>query len=141
MHRLFPAFPSGLPGLTLLLLRVTLGATVINYGGTYLWARQNMATWSWVIGAGALVVVGASLIIGFLTPINATIASIAGLATAILLFSAAGDNALHFVLFAFYVFITALVGAFLGPGAYSLDARLFGRREIIIPEKPNQPKF
>jgi len=24
----------------------------------------------------------------------------------------------------------------LGPGAFSLDARLFGRREIIIPEGP-----
>ncbi len=29
--------------------------------------------------------------------------------------------------------ILAAVIALLGPGAYSLDARLFGRREIIIP--------
>jgi uncharacterized membrane protein YphA (DoxX/SURF4 family) len=28
----------------------------------------------------------------------------------------------------------------LGPGAFSLDARLFGRREIIIPEIPRPPK-
>jgi hypothetical protein len=27
----------------------------------------------------------------------------------------------------------ALAVALIGPGAYSLDARLFGRREIIIP--------
>ena len=27
----------------------------------------------------------------------------------------------------------------LGPGAFSLDARLFGRREIIIPEGRVQP--
>jgi len=27
--------------------------------------------------------------------------------------------------------VLALIG--LGPGAYSLDARLFGRREIVIP--------
>ena len=27
----------------------------------------------------------------------------------------------------------------LGPGAFSLDARLFGRREIIIPESRVQP--
>jgi hypothetical protein len=27
----------------------------------------------------------------------------------------------------------------LGPGAFSLDARLFGRREIIIPEAARPP--
>jgi hypothetical protein len=28
----------------------------------------------------------------------------------------------------------------LGPGAFSLDARLFGRREIIIPPAPRRPE-
>lgn len=28
----------------------------------------------------------------------------------------------------------------LGPGAFSLDARLFGRREIIIPEGRRPPE-
>jgi hypothetical protein len=28
----------------------------------------------------------------------------------------------------------------LGPGAYSLDARLFGRREIIIPQASRTPR-
>jgi hypothetical protein len=28
----------------------------------------------------------------------------------------------------------------LGPGAFSLDARLFGRREIIIPEGRRSPR-
>ena len=27
---------------------------------------------------------------------------------------------------------------FIGPGAYSLDARLFGRREIVIPGEPKR---
>jgi hypothetical protein len=31
----------------------------------------------------------------------------------------------------------AAATALLGPGAYSLDARLFGRREIIIPQASN----
>ncbi len=34
--------------------------------------------------------------------------------------------------------LVALV--FLGPGAFSLDARLFGRREIIIPGTHRPPK-
>jgi hypothetical protein len=29
---------------------------------------------------------------------------------------------------------------FLGPGAFSLDARLFGRREIIIPPVSRSPR-
>jgi uncharacterized membrane protein YphA (DoxX/SURF4 family) len=29
----------------------------------------------------------------------------------------------------------------LGPGAFSLDARLFGRREIIIPEGGRSPRL
>jgi hypothetical protein len=28
----------------------------------------------------------------------------------------------------------------LGPGAFSIDARLFGRREIIIPEARRSPR-
>jgi hypothetical protein len=32
--------------------------------------------------------------------------------------------------------IVAAAVAFLGPGAFSVDARLFGRREIIIPHTP-----
>ena len=31
--------------------------------------------------------------------------------------------------------IIAVAIVFLGPGAFSLDARLFGRREIIIPPR------
>jgi uncharacterized membrane protein YphA (DoxX/SURF4 family) len=33
--------------------------------------------------------------------------------------------------------LLAIVGS--GPGAYSLDARLFGRREIIIPKRSIEP--
>jgi hypothetical protein len=28
---------------------------------------------------------------------------------------------------------------FLGPGAYSLDARLFGRKRIVLPPRDDQP--
>jgi hypothetical protein len=33
--------------------------------------------------------------------------------------------------------LLAILGS--GPGAYSLDARLFGRREIIIPKRTFEP--
>jgi hypothetical protein len=38
------------------------------------------------------------------------------------------------------VMVVAVAVILLGPGALSLDARLFGRREIIIPRAPRAPK-
>jgi hypothetical protein len=35
-----------------------------------------------------------------------------------------------------FLIVMALVAVLVGPGAYSLDARVFGRREIIIPDAP-----
>lgn len=33
-----------------------------------------------------------------------------------------------------YILVIAIAIALLGPGAFSFDSRLFGRREIIIPD-------
>jgi hypothetical protein len=41
---------------------------------------------------------------------------------------------------ALYATIMAIATAFLGPGAFSLDARMFGRREIVIPESSHLKK-
>jgi len=36
--------------------------------------------------------------------------------------------------------VTTIALALLGPGAFSLDGRLFGRREIVIPPSSRQPE-
>lgn len=77
------------------------------------------------VAAGALAVVGgALLLLGFFTPI-AGVAS--GLAVLLL------GGALPRV----FVGIVALAVVLLGPGAFSVDSRLFGRREIVIPLRKN----
>jgi len=38
------------------------------------------------------------------------------------------------------VIVQTTVIALLGPGAFSIDARRFGRREILIPHTPPRPK-
>jgi hypothetical protein len=38
------------------------------------------------------------------------------------------------------VIVQTTVIALLGPGAFSIDARMFGRREILIPHTPRWPK-
>jgi hypothetical protein len=40
-----------------------------------------------------------------------------------------------------FVGIMAVAIMLLGPGAFSLDCRLFGRREIIIPHGNRSPKY
>jgi hypothetical protein len=42
---------------------------------------------------------------------------------------------------AYGMIITAAALALLGPGAFSLDGRLFGRREIVIPPSSRPPEL
>ena len=74
--------------------------------------------------AGSLLV-SVSLSVGFLTPYLSAVACASGIAN--LLFGPnSGD-----LIFVFSI-IDAVALALLGPGAYSVDARLFGRRVTVI---------
>jgi uncharacterized membrane protein YphA (DoxX/SURF4 family) len=88
--------------------------------------------WSWGLGPLA-VAAGAALLIGILTPVAAGLAALAGLTIAFFLLPPAIPNVLGGTPAVILVALTAVAVALLGPGAYSLDARLFGRREIVIP--------
>lgn len=65
----------------------------------------------------------ACLLVGFMTPVIA-IAITAG--TAALALSGLHQSPLEIV-------VLTIAVALLGPGAFSLDARMFGRREIYLP--------
>ena len=117
---MFSSFPGGGPGVGLLLLRVLLGGLAILQGVNFL---TTGTPW---FGAYALVT-GAFLLAGFLTPYAAALIGLAALGLAF-------TQTRWQPVCAFVVFIAI---ALLGPGAYSLDARLFGRREIIIPRSPD----
>lgn len=129
MLRLFSKFPGGTAGLGLLLLRTMLGITALWQGGIYLFGRENLTGFEKVLGF-LLGVVGASLLAGFLTPICGTVIFLGG---ALSIFSSIQRGKLEMPVFC----ITAISAAVIlqGPGAFSIDARLFGRREIIIPDR------
>jgi uncharacterized membrane protein YphA (DoxX/SURF4 family) len=86
----------------------------------------------WVLGSFAIAL-GAAIFVGFLTPAASAMATVGYLIAGVSPFSMTEGNHMGtFVALNLAAISAALV--LLGPGAFSVDARLFGRREIIIPE-------
>jgi uncharacterized membrane protein YphA (DoxX/SURF4 family) len=131
MQRLFSTFPDGRPGVGLLLLRAAVGGSLLVLGGTYLVHAPQAGGWSLAIGLLAAASC-ASLLIGFLTPLG-VLAGLVAIGLALGWPSPACRLLSNGKLAALLLGVLAAAVALLGPGALSLDARLFGRREISIP--------
>ena len=88
-----------------------------------------------LIAGSLMIVVGAALFAGLLTPVVSALATIAyllrGVSPSLPIAVASGIGTSEAITLA----AVSLALVFLGPGAFSVDARLFGRREIIIPDK------
>jgi len=136
---MFPTFPSGWPGGGLLLLRVALGLTVGAYGVAYVadWHHLGLVTWTVCLLAIAS---GVALLIGYLTPLTVTLAGLIAVSSAFSWFPAPNSNLFDTGLATALATIIAVAIICLGHGAFSLDARLFGRREIVIPSSSPSPK-
>jgi uncharacterized membrane protein YphA (DoxX/SURF4 family) len=118
---LFSTFPRGWPGTGLLLLRVAAGIPPI------LDAAAGVSSYEPVLLQWLALVAGASLLVGWWTPITGALLAIAEISIAL-----AGPT------FAQSHLILAGLGAGLamaGPGAWSLDALRFGPRRIDIPDR------
>lgn len=135
LQRLFSTFPGGWPGVGLLLLRVAVGAIIAVQGTLYLAGAAALSVWI----AGLLAIAsGASLLLGFLTPIGAILAAAGCALLSLSWFPAPEHSLIELKLSAILVVTMAGAILLLGPGALSIDARLFGRREIIIPRAPHR---
>jgi uncharacterized membrane protein YphA (DoxX/SURF4 family) len=131
LQRLFSAFPDGWQGTSLLLLRTVFGAAVLTEGFFYL-AEPNPTAAIRSLGLLALAA-GILLVIGFLTPIAGALVGLAGLGLATSVIPPPVPNFWGSQLAVVFGLTILLAILGLGPGAFSLDARVFGRREIIIP--------
>ena len=132
MHRLYSTFPDGWYGLGLLLLRVALGATLIVQGSAYLLALRDPRFGLWAM-CMLVLSSGVSLVIGFLTPVAGAIALLAAVGVTFSWLPVPAWNLFSGNLLSFDAIAMAVATILLGPGAFSIDARLFGRRKIIIP--------
>jgi uncharacterized membrane protein YphA (DoxX/SURF4 family) len=112
-------FPAGAPGVALLMLRFSLAVAIFDTGAGCLKSPLTLLL------CLALAVLTLLLCIGVLTPIVSVLACLFELAS---FFLFAHTDGRYIVLTS----VNAAAIALLGPGAYSLDARLFGRRVIIF---------
>lgn len=129
---LFSTFPRGWPGAGMLLLRAVVGLTAVVDGWMILVSPEVSPIIAWGVGASAISV-GVALLIGFVTPIPAMLVGMATLGVAL---GWIPRSLLHLVdstLAGVFLVSMCVAIVLLGPGALSVDARMRGRREIVIP--------
>ena len=112
-------FPQGGPGVALFLLRISVVAFLIVLAANYAGSYHRLVLF-------AVFLISASLLIGFLTPFLCVIACALVIGNMIVHPQASS------VLGVIAIANVAALGL-LGPGAYSLDARLFGRSVTVLP--------
>jgi hypothetical protein len=119
MQRLFTMFPLGPAGIALFLLRLSAAAMLLMM--VFPGGEVTSSQWAF---AGLAVLAGC-LVLGAFTPLLCALGCCLEIAA---LFSLRGVNAFYML---FSIVDTAALGL-LGPGGYSLDARLFGRRRVVL---------
>lgn len=124
VQRLFSIFPTGMAGVALLVLRCVVALALIV-------ETCSLSALGWAHILDELVaLVGLFLFLGFLTPYCAALCCVLELA-----FLVANGIPSGFQLGMSAMTAASMVP--LGPGAYSLDARFFGRKLIKIPPRRN----
>jgi putative oxidoreductase len=122
LQRLFWTFAGGWPGVGLLIQRMTTGALLLYSAATVLAeTSQSAEVAPAIVGAAA----GVLLLFGLWTPVAGTLIAIVETWN---VFTHSPSPLIPITL--------AILGATLamiGPGAWSLDARLFGRKHIDTP--------
>jgi hypothetical protein len=130
---LFCTFPDGRPGLGLLLLRGLVSVTLVTQAVAQLTTGVSLLN---LCVAGIALLIAGCLLVGFLTPIVAIVIGLGAVLLAFLDLSLPIQSPFGTLQTLLNVIVLSAVIFFLGPGAFSFDARMFGRREIRIPAVP-----
>jgi putative oxidoreductase len=119
LQRLFSTFANGWPGVGLLLQRMLTAILLVRFGFIELAGKPFSPS---MIPQAIAACAGILLLAGLWTPVAGTLIAVVELWIA---FANGSDPWIPIVLATFGVTI-----AMIGPGAWSLDARLFGRKHI-----------
>ena len=123
MQRLFSSFADGWPGAGLLLLRLLAGSGLL-YGGIVS-ARSAFDT-AQMVPPVLVAAFGAMLVVGLFTPFAGIMAA------AVEVWIAFSYSGYRWPALGLAGLCLSLV--MIGPGAWSIDARLFGRKQIDLSE-------
>jgi uncharacterized membrane protein YphA (DoxX/SURF4 family) len=124
LRRLYSTFASSWPGAGLLLIRLVVGSVVLVQAGAKASAGAPLHA---TLTSASLAGSGLLLIAGLWTPIVGTVVAVFEISRAL---TAAPDR-----LVALLVGTIGAALAMLGPGRWSVDARLFGWKRIEVPPR------
>ena len=124
MQRLFSTFANGWPGIGLLIQRLLIGTALFHYGIAQVEQTQNVAIF---VPSFIEAIAGTLLILGLWTPLVGTLAALSEVWS---ISRRSGDLWIAIILATLAISLTMI-----GPGAWSVDACLFGRKHMDIPER------
>ena len=124
MRRLYSTFAGGWPGTGLLFMRLVIGCVLVVRASLWLWGDPPLNI---TIPAAILLVAGFLLMLGLWTPIVGTSVAVI---EAWKILTLPGDRWL-------WLLLGTVSGALamLGPGRWSIDARLFGWKRVEAPPR------
>ena len=129
---MYSSFPDGWSGAGLLLMRVAVGTLLTVQGAAYVLDASNQRYRVWLLALLA-VSSGILLLIGCLTRLAALVAALVCGSGVFSWLPAPHLDLLAARLPSILIAVIAAAVICLGPGAFSLDALIFGRREVVIP--------
>ncbi len=119
----------------LLILRATVGVMAIARGCAFVPGHESGSSWLWLF-AVVMCLGGAALILCVLTVLTGLTIGLTEIGTACSLLPSPPLDSPHFQAAPVLVTVMATALILIGPGAFSIDARLFGLREVKIPPIP-----
>jgi putative oxidoreductase len=128
LRRLYSTFTASWPGLGLLLMRIVVGSVVVLTAGPKLWSDGPLHL---TLASASLALSGLLLVVGLWTPVAGAVVAVIEIA--------------QFLRVAEHPVVGLLAGtiaaalAMLGPGRWSVDARLFGWKRIEAPSRRPHP--